>query len=332
MDIERYRLRSSIIQEIRSFFTARSYLEVDTPILAPACIPESSIPLFKTVQLHPFEDPRALQLLPSPEYYIKQLLAAGWGSMFQLAKSFRNGENVGRIHAAEFTMLEYYGTGLDYRDSMDLTEELLIHLAQSCDSPVAPEPGPFARISMAEAFERYAEIDLEELCGDDGAIPVREDIHRARKILRSLGLSWDERDNWEMLFNRVFLNLVEPRLESHGRPLFLTEYPKKLQSLSAPIADSPWSQRWELYWQGIELANCFTEETDSQRLREFFTHEIRAMTREQDEAMQTLADPLFPEKIAGMPDCSGTAMGLDRLIMILSGAERLSEVMLFPLG
>jgi lysyl-tRNA synthetase class 2 len=331
MDLSLYRFRLSIIQEIRRFFSAIGYLEAETPVLSPSCIPESSIPLFKTVQIHPWEEPRILHLLPSPEYYIKQLLAAGWGSMFQLARSFRNGENVGRIHAPEFTMLEYYGVGLDYLDSIALTEDLFAAVIAAADPPVAPPPGPFARISMAEAFERFAHIDLAEFCGTGDPAPDETDIRRGRAICDAAGIRWDERDSWEMLFNRLFLNLVEPRLESHERPLVLYDYPAKLQSLSAPVADTPWTQRWELYWQGIELANCFTELTRTEAVKAFFAHEIRVMSGSQDGELQTIPDGDFPDKIAGLPGCSGTALGLDRLIMLLAGRDRIGDVMPFPL-
>ncbi len=324
-------MRSSIIHEIRSFFTMRGFLEVDTPILAESCIPESSIPLFKTLQLHPYEDPRVLQLLPSPEYYIKQLLADGWGDLFQMAKSFRNGENTGRIHSSEFTMLEYYAVEKDYLHSIRLTEELFSHIGETVRLPVRPPEGEFSRISMTEAFKQYADVDLAYFCGDNSPAPDEEDVKRASGICRSLGISVADGDDWESLFNRIFLNLVEPRLESHDRPLVLLDYPKKLQSLSKEVANSPWSQRWELYWQGVELANCFTEETDVSNIRRFFSHEMTAMGKAQSEELRSIADLQFHEKISGLPESSGTALGLDRLIMLLCGASSLREVMLFPL-
>lgn len=336
MNLDLYRFRLSIVQEIRSFFNERNFLELDTPLLAPACIPESSIPLFRTLQLHPWEEARMLHLLPSPEYYIKQLLAGGWGSVFQLAKSFRNGENSGRIHAPEFTMLEYYGEGMDYMDSIDLTEELFSRLMDlALDSPRGINhrvSGSFVRIRMAEAFSRYAGVDLEEFCGDDSPFPGSEDMERARKQCRELDLDYSDRDDWESLFNRIFLNLVEPELESGERPLILYDYPAKLQSLSKNRSGTPWTERWELYWQGIELANCFTEENDRDRIENFFRHEIAAMRGHQDEDLQTNPDPEFPARIAGLPECSGTALGLDRLIMLLAGRDRIEDVMLFPLN
>ena len=320
MNKELYQKRLSIIQEIRRQLCSAGFLEVETPLLAPVAIPESTIPLFKTRLESSVREPITLQLLPSPEYYMKQLLAAGWGSMFQFARSFRNADT-GPFHSPEFTMLEYYWVDHNYIHSMDLTEKLLGSLAEEF---MGARPR-FRRMSMEEAFHQHTDISLSELCGE-GSVPDEEDSMRLRAACRSLNLSPGDDDTWESLFNRIFLNFVEPELLSHEEPLFLYDYPAKLQSLSRNRQGSPWTERWELYW-GVELANCFTEETDSQEIERFFRHETEAMNSLCPDP--TIADPDYAEKLRDLPPCSGTALGLDRLVMILTGSRRIWEVMQF---
>ena len=326
MNKELYQIRLSIIHEIRRELSRAGFLEVETPILAPRAIPESTIPLFKTrLELPTKKAALPLHLLPSPEYYMKQLLADGWGSIFQFARSFRNND-FGRLHSPEFTMLEYYWVDHDYFQSMDLTEQLLAPLAGKF---IGRRPA-FRRMSMEDAFRHKANISLTELCGN-GDTPNEADINRLKEACRSFDLSFGDDDNWESLFNRIFLNLVEPELSSpqSPEPLFLYDYPAKLQSLSKNKAGTLWTERWELYWQGMELANCFTEERKKQEIDRFFRHEIQAMS---DSPNPTLADREYAKKLKRMPPCSGTALGLDRLAMILTGSSDIRDIMPFALA
>lgn len=322
MDKKLYQMRLSIIQELRAGLNSRDFLEVETPALAPHSIPESTIQLFKTRHKAPGTTESSLQLLPSPEYYMKQLLADDWGNIFQFARSFRNGER-GRLHSPEFTMLEYYWVDHNYMHSISLTEDLLGTLARQF---LGAKP-TFARMSMEEAFQQYAALPLADLCGE-GSVPDDNDLIRLQETCRRLHLSYNIDDGWESLFNRIFLNFVEPQLllAHPNTPIFLYDYPAKLQTLSLNKPGSPWTERWELYWKGMELANCFTEERDPGEIARFFRRESRAMATD-----PTLADPDYAEKLKTLPPCSGTALGLDRLVMILSAAEDINAVIPFPL-
>ena len=328
MNKEQYRVRLAIIHEIRDYFNGKGFLEVETPVLASYAIPESTISLFKTALVYAGRESFPVQLLPSPEYYMKQLLAAEWGSIFQFCRSFRNEEIASPLHSPEFVMLEYYWVDHDYMHNMDLSAEMFGLLADKFMG-VKLE---FCRMSMAEAFQRYADISLAELCGDGNTFHNADTV-KIQQACQKHGLSYTVNDSWEALFNRLFLNLVEPEISSgcatNGQPVFLYDYPARLQSLSRNKIGTPWTERWELYWEGIEIANCFSEETGSHEIDRFFHHESQEMAVSDS---PTLADPNYAEKLKAMPPCSGVALGLDRLVMLLTGSHAIRDVMLFPLS
>ncbi|MFW5643000.1 MAG: amino acid--tRNA ligase-related protein [Alkalispirochaeta sp.] len=301
--IETLRHRAQIVSEIRRFFDDHGYLAVETPHLAERPIPEAHIELFETEFLPPEyrnEHPRPLYLLPSPEYYLKQLLASGSGSLYEITHSFRNAESIGPHHNPEFTMLEYYTVDADGDDSLEITRELLLALGITAKPLV---------ITVAEAFDRYAGVDLE-------AILVRDDV---------VGDGAAER---EERFHHDFLTFVEPELPT-DRPVFLTRYPSIVPTLARDIPGTPWADRWELYLGGLETANCFGEETSPERIRSFF-----AGQRALKESTARVVHPADADYLAGeslLPRCSGVALGVDRLVMHLLGEERIERVISFPL-
>jgi lysyl-tRNA synthetase class 2 len=327
-------IRARVLQVIRAFFAERGYLEVDTPMLAPNLIPESHLEVFRTEFVHPDHSAQELYLTPSPEVWIKRLLAEGSGSVFQLGKSFRNGEALGRLHAPEFTMLEYYTVDADYMDSIRITEELFHRLLATGreggvrgpladyraargnpESPAAVVP-PFLRMSVSEAFARYA---------DESAQYVGE-IEALHGIARRHGMRTRPEETYEELFNRLFVHLVEPELPA-DRPVVLYDYPAAIPTLAARKPDTPWSERWELYLGGVEVANCYTEERNPERIRHFFAsesaHKARAMV---PHAVDHGYHEVFRENF---PYCSGVAMGVDRILMVLLGERSITRVMPF---
>lgn len=330
VDIGLLRARARIIQELRAFFLERGYLEVDTPALSPALIPEPTIRSFATRFENPFVPAQDLYLVPSPEIWMKRLLAEGSGSIFQISHCFRNAEQLGRIHNPEFTMLEWYTLGQNYRDSIDLTETLLSRLAglapgassaagastdHNTDAVSMTEllRRPVRRMSMAEAVRIGAGIEIE------GAF-TPEDLRRAA---RQAGVVVAEDATWEEAFNTLFLQLVEPALPV-DRPLVLYDYPAGIPTLAKAIPGTPWSERWELYVAGMEIANCFTEETDPARILAYFRG---ASARVPDAKVDEDFLAIFEK---GFPDCSGVALGVDRLVMLLTGARTLRGVISFP--
>ncbi|MCL1817416.1 MAG: hypothetical protein FWG35_00705 [Spirochaetaceae bacterium] len=329
MSHETIRARSVLAAAVRSFFAAKDYLEVDTPLLAPALIPESAIEVFATRFEHPYREGREMYLTPSPELWMKRLLAAGCGNIFQICKAFRNAEALGRLHNPEFTILEYYTVDADCGDSLALTEELFAALIRAFEEKVPTGrrerlSPPFRRLTMAQAFADYAKLDLATLAPRES-----RDAPQAASLLtakaRELGLPCKDGDTWEEAFNRVFAGVVEPALP-RDRPLVLLDYPREVRCLARDIPGTPWNERWELYVDGVETANCFTEETDTEKIAAFFREEAA----KKEKALVRHAPDREFAALNGMPRCSGVALGLDRLIMAFCGENSLGGVILFP--
>jgi len=310
--IETLRRRAQIVSGIRRFFDDRGYLAAETPLLAERPIPEAHIELFGTEFLPPDyreQSPRPLYLLPSPEYYLKQLLAAGSGSLYEITHSFRNAESIGPHHNPEFTMLEYYTVDADGDVSLEITRELLLALGITATPLV---------ITVAEAFDRYAGIDLEAILAGDGATGGGDGATGGG----------DGATAREERFHHDFLTWVEPELP-RDRPVFLTRYPSVVPTLAREIPGTLWADRWELYLGGLETANCFGEETSPDRIRSFFTGQ-QALK----ETGARVLHPVDRDFLAGdavLPRCSGVALGVDRLVMHLLGEERIERVISFPL-
>lgn len=319
------RRRSELLHLMRLFFRRMGYLEVDTPLLAPALIPESSLEVFRTQGARAQGGPRELYLIPSPELWLKRLLAEGSGSLFQLGRAFRNHEPASPLHAPEFTMLEWYTVGSSYLDSMETVEGLFGFLFERMAlGPCLEFRGrrldcrpPFRRLSMAEAFRGALGLRLEDLA----SLPA------IRKQARALGLPAGEEDSWADLFHKIFLTHVEPGLPG-DRPLLLHDYPAGVQTLAKRKPGGFYSERWELYLAGVELANCYSEATGAEEVEEFYRAQSAAKQEAREphlvdwELMRTLQE--------GLPACSGVSLGVDRLLLILLDAGSVDEVNAFP--
>ncbi len=324
---ETARFRAIVVAEIRSFFDERGYLEVDTPLLAPALIPEQHIEVFATE----FHDPALLAddparqrfLIPSPEIWMKRLLGQGYGDIFQLSHCFRNHESVGPEHNPEFTMLEWYTTDASYEDAASIADALLgavttsdrigdaardAGVSETALDACAP---PAERLTVAAAFERYAGLPEEVFC----------DERAMARSARALGLTVGEHESGEDLFHRLFLTHVEPALPS-AHPLILMDYPAYVPTLAERVPDTPYARRWELYAGGRELANCYQEERDAGQLKAYLSSAARAKT----EALVPHPTDLSLLDFGTAPRCSGVALGVDRLIMALTGINDIREV------
>jgi elongation factor P--(R)-beta-lysine ligase len=314
MNLEYLHLRSKYIQSVRGFFGERAYLEVDTPVLADRVIPEPTINLFETrISRTPGDKPMATYLLPSPELYMKRLVAEGSGSIFQLSRSFRNQEIPSRLHQPEFLMLEWYTVPADYLDSLETTETLLNEITDE-SIPSAARP-PFRRMTVEEAFTTHAGIDLTG-CQDTDALA---------DAARRSGLTPGGDETWADIFHLVMLSLVEPKLP-RDRPLALLDYPEQVRCLAKVKKGTPWRERWELYIDGVETANCFSELVDPAAVSTLFSSEAYGETGVAERTDPTFADIYSPRH----PRCSGVALGMDRLIMVLTGSESIADIMPFP--
>lgn len=312
--------RSRLYSNIRTFFTDRGYLEVETPTLSADLIPEATIDNFGTTFINEFRTSRELYMIPSPEIFIKKLLADGSGSVFEISKCFRNCEQLGSIHNPEFTMLEYYTVDFDETDSIALTCDMLRETAlENCPDSVLAD---FEAMTVREAVKRYAGgIDLDDL----------QNPRDLRKAASDLGLIIPGPESWDDTFNRIFINFVETSLPK-DHPVCLTDYPKQIECLAE--AKDNYRRRWELYIGGIEVANCYLEERDADVARDYYRREYQKLLSLRSDNGKTIpdVDESFCDTIGALPKCSGVAMGLDRLLMLETGSGEIDDVLLFPLS
>ncbi len=317
MDLKAARERSLLYRGIREYFNARGYLEVDTPTLSPDLIPEATIDNFGTLFLNEFSGSREMYMIPSPEIFIKKLLAQGSGSVFEISKCFRNCEQLGRTHNPEFTMLEYYTVGFDEKDSIALTQDMIRKTAlDNCPKEVLQD---FEILSVHDATLRYAKVDIDEL----------QNPRDLRKAAEGLGLPIPGPEPWDDTFNRIFINFVETALPT-DHPVCLTDYPKQIECLAE--ANGNYRRRWELYICGIEVANCYLEERDAEIARDYYRREYQKLLSLRSDNGKTIpdVDDSFCDVLSAMPKCSGVAIGLDRLLILETGRKDIDEVLLFP--
>ena len=275
-------------------------------------------------------------LITSPEYHMKRLLAAGAPTrIFQICRCFR-GDEAGVHHRPEFTMIEWYRTHVGYGQISTDVERLVAHTARSLSgSDVVTGPGgertdlrtPWPRINVTDAFRRFAGIDI-----DLPAVARQSSQERTASIhsaARAAGChSIDEGDDWDSAFNKLLIERVEPGLASTGRGVHLRRYPVSMAALARiDPQDATVAQRCESYAGGLELSNGFQELTDARQQRHRFLGE-RQTRRLQGKEILPLDEP-FLRDLERMPPASGVALGLDRLIMLVTGAGRIDDVVAF---
>lgn len=314
------RARMQLYAALRAHFGASGYLEVETPTLVPTPGLEPHIDPFEArfIPQTGVGAKRSLWLHTSPEYAMKRLLADGSPPIFQICKTYRNGE-VSGTHNPEFTMLEFYRPHADYHAIMADLEGALAAVERA----VAPERKlfssvPYERLTVRDAVLRHAGIDLF-------AYPDGASLKRAAK---EIGVHVGESTDFDDVFFHVFLERVEPKL-GYGRPTFLIEYPASMASLSRLKPGEPRvAERVELYADGVELANGFSELIDVVEQRKRLMEE-QALRRSLGRPVFDL-DERFLEALPKMPPSGGIAVGLDRVLMLLLGAQEIAEVLLFP--
>ena len=320
MNMEMTRKRGEMYRSIRSWLDERGYLEVFTPSLSTHLIPEHSIANFSTRYLSEFRPSKELYLIPSPEVFMKQILREYQHNIYQISTCFRNDEQIGDHHNPEFTMLEYYTVGADDEDSIAITEELLRETSLKGTREHALPP--FRRMSVAEACMQYAGVDLLKT----------QRVGDLRQAALNLGLTLPPSpETWEETFHRIFLTFVEPNLPQ-DKPLVLTDYPSQIDTLAKKVPGKPYRRRWEMYIAGVEIANCYDEELERDTVRAFYEKEyaILCEQRGRDGSVIPDIDYSFAELFDGhFPQASGVAMGLDRLLMVQTGATSLRDLILF---
>jgi elongation factor P--(R)-beta-lysine ligase len=322
--------RAALATAVRSFFGARGFTEIEPAALQVSPGNETHISAFATELVG--EDGRAsrLYLHSSPEFAAKKLLAAGEDRIFSLSHVFRNRER-GALHHPEFTMLEWYRARESYTQLFGDCAELLAAAAAAVGSrhlrfrsALVDPRAPPEILAVAEAFRRYAGIDLLQTC-DVSRCDARALAEQAAK----LGLRVASDDTWSDLFSKIFSEKIEPKL-GHGRATLLVDYPAPLAALARLQQDRRFAERFELYACGVELANGFGELTDAAEQRRRF--EIAMAERQRIYAETYPIDEEFLAALAEMPPACGVALGFDRLVMLASGAERIEDVLWTPVA
>ena len=311
--------RARLQAAMRQWFSGEGFLEVETPILQAAPGAEVHLTGFATEWELPDGESRERWLHSSPEFAMKKLLAGGLPRIFQFARVFRNAEG-SALHHPEFTMLEWYREGVGYEAIMEDCAALLAALGVDqlrwdghvCDPRAEPE-----RLTVADAFVRHAGVDLFATMGS------------AEALSGASGVAMHAGDTWEDVFFRIMFEKIERRL-GMGRPTILCEYPISMAALArAKPGDPRVAERFELYVCGVELANAFGELTDPRIQRERLEADMDLKDR-----LYGVRWPVDEDFLAaldhGLPDCSGIALGFDRLVMLASGAARIEDVLWLP--
>ena len=315
------RHRAAWLARIRAFFAARNVLEVETPILSAAALPDPHLDSFAVhaaagLSTNSISTPTTGYLHTSPEFPMKRLLAAGSGCIYQIARVFRAGE-LGRRHQPEFTLLEWYRVGFDHQHLMTEVAALVTDLLTDALPLAEPE-----RLSYRTAFLRHLQLD-----------PLNTDVAQLHTCAQHHGISIPPGmpttvlDPW---LDLLLTHCIEPHL-GQGRLSFLYDYPASQAALARLRPDDPAiAERFELYLHGVELANGFHELGDATEQRRRFEAENAARYAQGQPVMPLDAHFLAALEEAGLPDCAGVALGLDRLLMLALGKTTLQEVMAFP--
>ena len=322
--------RNRIEAALRSYLAAEGFIMVDPPGLQRSPGNETHLHAFATTAIGNDGVGHPLYLHTSPEFTMKKLLAAGERRIASLGHVWRNRER-GPLHHPEFTMLEWYRVETPYEIVQDdclamlrlaaekVGERRLRWKGREADPFTAPE-----RLSVAEAFERYAGIDLFATMDGTGAT----DAEALAQQMRGKGLAVPADYTWSYLFSRVLVEKVEPNL-GLGRVTILDHYPAAEAALARPVAADPRvAERFEVYACGVELANGFGELTNADEQRRRFAIEMNEKQRLYGEHYPLDED--FLAALAIMPEASGVALGFDRLVMLATGATRIEQVLWAP--
>ena len=316
--MDKYLVREKVIDTIRTFFKDQSFHEVFTPIMVPVPSIEPNLEVFQTELRTSKGLKRRGFLIMSPEFSIKKLLAVGIGNCFEITKCFRNEEEVSRLHNPEFTMLEWYRVGADYKDIMrdfeNLFSKIITASKRKSDADMSSDvidkdkleyqgevydlSLPWPRISFEKAFAKYAGKKIENVKDED--------------------------------FYKIFFNEIEPKLRESKKPVIVYDYPVSQASLARKKESDPrFAERFEVFLAGVELGNCFSELTDAGQQKKRFEADL-AERRRLGKTIYPIDEDLIEALESGLPPVSGIAVGVDRLIMLAADLPSVSETMFFP--
>ncbi|WP_299353269.1 lysine--tRNA ligase [uncultured Porphyromonas sp.] len=311
--------RTRIFNAMRQFFNDRGYIEVDTPVLQP--IPGGAAARPFITHHNALDIPLYLRI--ANELYLKRLIVGGFEGVYEFSRNFRN-EGMDRTHNPEFTAMEIYVSYKDYDWMMSFTEQMLEHICLSVLGTTKIKVGereidfkaPYRRVTMLDAIHEHTGIDVSGMNEEE-----------LRATCKSLGIEVDDTMGKGKLIDELFGEKCEG---SYIQPTFITDYPKEMSPLTKEHRTNPLlTERFELMVNGKELANAYSELNDPIDQRERFEDQLRLSEKGDDEAMFIDADFLRALEY-GMPPTSGMGIGMDRLVMLLTGQESIQEVLLFP--
>ncbi len=345
MDKEIFKSRAKIIRAIRDFFWQKDFLEVETPMASAVPGQEPYLEIFDTEVRDDSGKKYSAALNTSPEYAMKKLLAAGFQNIFQITKAFRNNESFGGLHNPEFTILEWYRQNASYVDIMKDTEDLICHILAELGLPEVIEyqgkkidfRAPWDRKTVAEVMKESAgveDLSYEMIVG----------------AAKRKGYKIADGEAYDSVFFKIFLNEVENKFDP-GRPVILYDYPVELAALAKikspssvlpldplrPAGTSPLkggrgesvAERFEVYAGGLELANAFGEllDADEQKARFLEDQKVRAA---EGKKVYPIDDDFIEALRSGIAPSGGIALGVDRLVMLLTNQKNIEDVLFFP--
>ena len=325
-NLQNYQTYLQVVRCIEMFLQEKGYLKLDLPVLTPALIPESYLEIFET-EFRYFDTLEKLFLTPSPEIFIKRLLSDGIKDCYYLGKSFRNSEPNSSLHSPEFTMLEFYKVGKDYKFMAQEVLQMLSAISyQLYKKDIIVYQGKkvsfqkWEEYTVAEVFQKYADVQPDEL------------FHE-KKFMKRAGEKGYEIKNatYNDLWSQMYVQEIEHHLGTHGYPTVLYDYPVQFAALSKPNADGNTAQRFEFYIAGIELGNCFSEITDAKLQATRF-----AMENKERKKSGKIDHPVDWEFITvlenGLPESTGIAIGVERLGMLFTNVATIEDIKLITIA
>lgn len=308
--------RADLLIKTRAFFAERNILEVETPLLCHASVTDPFIQSFATEYFSGFgSQPKKYYLQTSPEYCMKRLLAAGSGPIYQICKAFRNYGESGRFHNPEFNMLEWYRPGFNHHDLMNEVDDLLQFILQS---------KPAEKLSYAELFLKYFDVNPHTTSAEKlKELALKLGTHEIQ------GIADNDKDAWLQI---LLMEHVEPQLGKNNHPVFIYDFPASQAALAKIRPGDPAvAERFEVYIEGVELANGFHELADANEQRQRFVKNLAE--RKKLDYSDMLIDEFFLAALENnFPACAGVAVGLDRLFMLAIRADSIDAIVSFPIS
>jgi len=323
-NLDNYKIYLQVEKAVHKFMEANNYLKVELPVLSPALIPESYLEIFET-EFKFLDKKEKLYLIPSPELFLKRLLAYGIGDCYYLGKSFRNADPPATLHSYEFVMFEFYKMDADYMDIANVVLKLLQSISRKLQVTSYKLQNQIIYQGKNISFEKWEKITVQEAFEKYAGISEKELFHHKLFIEKANKKNYQIKNfNYADLWSQIYSQEIEPHLGTNGFPTLIYDYPKEFAALAKLNPDGRTTQRFEFYIDGIELGDCYTELTDWKEQEKRFNNEkkvIHPIDKGYIEALKY-----------GLNDCSGIAIGLERLAMIFANLTSIDQLKLINIS